>query len=335
MSEKVDIARVPEGLAEIPKFTDVVQHALISDVLRHTRIVSSKQFCYNPTGIWRTDATPAPYKPKEAIGFHIVASGTLWLEYDGVRQTLSEGDIVLLPFGASHWIGVGENGPIFDPGGDLPPAPWDKVPIMRYGDDKTEVRILCGYVISDIKDFKPFRSQLPEMIHLSTQAGDGDDWLAAIVAQIITEVDLPQVGSPQVLERLTEIALLEVLRREIVSSRSQAAGWLAAVQDKRLSSCLASIHRNPNKNWNLVKFAFESGQSKSTLSANFRKVLDMSPMQYLRQWRLFLASQELRYSNESIAEIAYRSNYGTEASFSRAFKNCYGTSPAAWRERYG
>ncbi|MCK8485499.1 AraC family transcriptional regulator [Aliiroseovarius sp. S2029] len=328
------MARVPAGLAEIPKLDDTVQYALISDVLRHTRIVSSKQFCYNPTGTWRTDATPAPFKPKEAIGFHIVASGTLWLEYDGVRRTLSEGDIVLLPFGASHWIGVGEGGPILDPGGDLPPAPWEKIPIMRYGDDEAEVRILCGYVISDIKDFAPFRSQLPDLIHLSTQSRDGDDWLAAIVAQIVTEVDLPQVGSPQVLERLTEIALLEVLRRQIVRNPSQVVGWLAAVQDKGLANCLAQIHDRPNKNWTLVKLASEAGQSKSLLSENFRRVLDMSPMQYLRQWRLFLASQKLRHSNESIAEIAFGSCYGTEAAFSRAFKNCYGKSPAAWRDRY-
>ena len=86
-------------MAEIPKIDGAVSHALISDVLRHTRIVSSKQFCYNPTGIWRTDATPAPFKPKEAIGFHIVASGALWLDYDGTRRTLSEGDIVLLRTG--------------------------------------------------------------------------------------------------------------------------------------------------------------------------------------------------------------------------------------------
>ncbi|WP_171052689.1 AraC family transcriptional regulator [Ruegeria sediminis] len=329
-----DMAKVPEGLAEVPKIEEAVPHALISDVLRHTRIVSSKQFCYNPTGTWRTDATPAPYKPKEAIGFHIVANGTLWLDYDGARRTLSEGDIVLLPFGASHWIGVGEGGPILDPGGDLPPPPWDKIPVMRYGDDEAEVRILCGYVISDIKDFAPFRSQLPELIHLSTQSPDGDDWLAAIVAQIIAEVDRPQVGSPQVLERLTEIALLEVLRRQFVRSPSQVVGWVAAIQDQRLANCLENIHNSPARNWTLTKLASEAGQSKSSLSANFRKLLDMSPMQYLRQWRLFIASQELRRSNESIAEIAFKSCYGTEAAFSRAFKSCFGASPAAWRERY-
>ncbi len=310
--------------------------ALISEVLRHTRIVTSKQFCYNPTGTWRTDATPANFKPKESIGFHIIATGTLWLDYEGARRTLDEGDLVLMPFGAPHWIGVGEDGPEIDPGGDLPPPPWDRIPIMRYGDDETDVRILCGYVISDNKDFAPFRSQLPQLVHVKTRSpdGDGDDWLAAIVEQIIAEVDQPQIGSPQVLERLTEIALLEVLRRQIVNAPSGAVGWMAAIRDQRLSNCLAHIHRSPEKDWTLVRLASESGQSKSSLSANFRKKLGMSPMQYLRHWRLFLASQNLRRSKDSIAEIAINSSYGTEAAFSRAFKNCFGTSPAAWRERY-
>ncbi|SIO04938.1 AraC family transcriptional regulator [Vannielia litorea] len=327
------MAGVPEGLAKIPGVEGSATHALVSEVLRHTRIVTSKQFCFIPTGAWRTDATPAPFKPKEAIGFHIVADGSLWLDFDGTRETLSKGDIALFPFGTPHMIGVGNNGRLLDPGGDLPPAPWDRIPILRYGNEDTQVRILCGYVISDIKDFAPFRSQLPEFIHLPTRSRDGADWLAAIVEQIIAEVDQPQIGSPQVLERLTEIALLEVLRRQIVHTPKQAVGWMAAIQDQRLAKCLAHIHGDPNRNWTLPKLASESGQSKSSLSANFKKRLNMPPMQYLRNWRLFLASQELRRSEKSITEIATASCYGTEAAFSRAFKNCFETSPNAWRER--
>nr|WP_245925268.1 AraC family transcriptional regulator [Aliiruegeria haliotis] len=173
-------------------------------------------------------------------------------------------------------------------------------------------------------------------MHVSTQSrkGDADDWLAAIIVQIVNEVDQPQIGSPQVLERLTEVALLEVLRRQILEAPTKAVGWMAAIQDKGLSNCLAHIHRNPRKNWTLAKLATESGQSKSSLSANFKSKLDMSPMQYLRHCRLFLASQDLRRTSDSIAKIAIKSCYGTEAAFSRAFKNCFGTSPAAWRGRY-
>jgi AraC-like DNA-binding protein len=49
-------------------------------------------------------------------------------------------------------------------------------------------------------------------------------------------------------------------------------------------------------------------------------------------WRLQLAAQNLRHTQESIARIADRSGYGSEEAFSRAFKRFSGSSPGAWRE---
>jgi AraC-like DNA-binding protein len=54
-------------------------------------------------------------------------------------------------------------------------------------------------------------------------------------------------------------------------------------------------------------------------------------MHYLANWRMQLASQKLRNTTASLAQIADSVGYTSEAAFSRAFKKTFGTAPAAWR----
>jgi len=55
-------------------------------------------------------------------------------------------------------------------------------------------------------------------------------------------------------------------------------------------------------------------------------------MQYLTQWRLQLASDQLARGSGKVASIGERVGYESEAAFSRAFKRATGSSPAAWRK---
>jgi AraC-like DNA-binding protein len=55
-------------------------------------------------------------------------------------------------------------------------------------------------------------------------------------------------------------------------------------------------------------------------------------MQYLARWRIQLAAELLTGTRASLAEIAARVGYGSEAALSRAFKRIVGASPVQWRE---
>ena len=54
-------------------------------------------------------------------------------------------------------------------------------------------------------------------------------------------------------------------------------------------------------------------------------------IRYLTEWRLNLASGLLRTTDLTVAEIAGRVGYDSEAAFSRAFKRWLGSAPAHWR----
>jgi transcriptional regulator GlxA family with amidase domain len=67
------------------------------------------------------------------------------------------------------------------------------------------------------------------------------------------------------------------------------------------------------------------------LAERFLRLIGMPPMHYLANWRMQIATEKLRNSNASLAQIAEAVGYDSEAAFSRAFKKALGTSPAAWR----
>jgi len=54
-------------------------------------------------------------------------------------------------------------------------------------------------------------------------------------------------------------------------------------------------------------------------------------MQYLARWRMQVATQKLRNTSGSLAQIAETVGYDSEAAFSRAFKKAIGAAPATWR----
>jgi AraC-like DNA-binding protein len=57
-------------------------------------------------------------------------------------------------------------------------------------------------------------------------------------------------------------------------------------------------------------------------------------MQYVTNWRMQLATNYLRNGTESIASVANRVGYDSEAAFSRAFKKAVGSPPSEWREQH-
>ena len=312
---------------------------VLSAVLRAIRLTGSLQFCFMPTGVWQTDATPslANLGPRRGVAmpFHIVVEGACWLKIEGQTLALAAGDIVAFPFGTGHQLGVGEDGRLVSPVKDLPPKPWREVPVLRYGSgdgrDRAGVRLLCGYLELAAAGFRPLQDALPLLLHIRTAGVEDLAWLSTIIAQIASEVDRPHAGGVSMLERLTEITFIELLRRHVAAAPPGSVGWLAAMTDPLLAHCLAAIHHEPTRVWSATALAAACGLSRSTMAERFETVLGTSPMRYLREWRLCLASVALGATTQPIAEVAFEAGYGTEAAFSRAFSRAYGLPPAAWR----
>lgn len=337
--ERPSLSAPPKSLIEKlrgPKPGESVEDVL-SGVLRTVRLSGSLQFCFMPTGAWRTEGKGSLSHlaeiPSIAIPFHILVEGSCWLRMEGREITLEAGDVVAFPFGTPHDLGAGSGSRPIAPIDDLPPKPWREVPILRYGEDDAagRVRLLCGYLQCDAMGFRPLRDALPTLIHVRTAGSEDAAWLRATIGQMEAEVTRARPGALSMLERLTEITFIELLRHQVTAAAPAAGGWLAALADPALGRCLSLIHEDPGRDWSVKDLAAAAALSRSALAERFETILDTSPIRYLRDWRLCLASIALTTTGRSIAAIAHEAGYGTEAAFSRAFSRAYGSPPAAWR----
>lgn len=334
------MAEAPKGLIENPSDRTASRPAdedVLSDVLRTVRLSGSLQFCFMPTGAWRTEGKAGlrslSDNPASAIPFHILVEGTCWVKIEGRKLELAQGDVVAFPFGTPHQLGAGSGGRMVTPVDDLPPKPWREIPILQYGEGRARVRLLCGYLQCDAMSFRPLRNALPTMLHVPTRGAEGGaTWLRATIEQIVAEVDRPRTGGLSMLERLTEITFIELMRHQIVAAQPGSTGWLAALADPSLGTCLSLIHNEPRRGWSVGSLSVASGLSRSALTERFDAVLNTSPMRYVRDWRLCLASVALSTTSQTIAAVADDAGYGTEAAFNRAFARTYGLPPAAWRQ---
>jgi AraC-like DNA-binding protein len=310
---------------------------VLSGVLRTVRLSGSLQFCFMPTGTWQTEGKGALTRlaeiPSIAIPFHVLVKGSCWLRMEGHETNLEAGDVVAFPFGTPHQLGAGSGGRLIAPVGDLPPKPWREVPVLTYGDGGGDggVRLLCGYLQCDAVGFRPLRDALPALIHVRTAGSDDAAWLRATIEQMEAEVAGARPGALSMLERLTEITFIELLRHQVMAVGPAAGGWLASLTDPALGRCLSLIHDDPGRDWSVKDLAAASALSRSALAERFEAILETSPIRYLRDWRLCLASVALTTTGRSIAAIAHEAGYGTEAAFSRAFSRAYGSPPATWR----
>jgi AraC family transcriptional regulator, alkane utilization regulator len=126
---------------------------------------------------------------------------------------------------------------------------------------------------------------------------------------------------------------VEVLRRHMQQLPSGHRDWLAGVKDPEVGRALRLLHARPQHQWTVEDLAREVGVSRSGLAQRFAELTGEAPMRYLAGWRMQLAKHLILQADLSIAEVADRVGYESEAAFNRAFKRHVGTPPVAWRNK--
>ncbi|WP_214413176.1 AraC family transcriptional regulator [Sphaerisporangium fuscum] len=312
----------PQEVADPPALEDAAlgldadsqSHDLLSELLRRVRLSGERIVAYAP---------PRTF----SIGFadvgslHIIEEGELMLRVDGEPHVehVSRGDVVLLPRGDPHQIsdtgkraqatvsaGAAEN--------DAPaPARW-----------------LCGtFTIGDPRASHLLGS-LPAMIILRGAHGPALEGLEVARRMLLLEMQSPSQGSAVMVARILDLIFIQILRAW-AAGRDAEPSWLPGAFDPQIGRALSVIHRDPGHDWTVEELARACNLSRSAFAARFVGRVGMPPAAYLAHVRLDAATDLLRDTSLPITTIAQRVGYTSEAAFSRAFKNRYGTPPARWR----
>jgi AraC-like DNA-binding protein len=314
----------------------------LSDVLRIARLKGGVFLHAQFTEPWCITAQVAPQLCSPFIGpverlipYHYVVEGELVIttEQPGAEQyRLGPGEVVLMPHNDVHLMGSEINRHPVSAGEVIQPRDSSGLFSIEHGGGGKSTRVVCGFLGCDGADNNPVLSTLPPLLVLDVDEGGGAEWIRSTFQFAADEVAAGRPGSEAVLAKLSELLFVEAIRRYAETLPEGQTGWLAGLRDPYVARALGLLHGDVARAWTIDELAREVGLSRSALADRFVKLLGMAPIQYLAHWRMQLASQELRNTSASLAQIAVAVGYDSDAAFSRAFKKAFGTAPASWRK---
>ncbi len=312
----------------------------LSEVLQAVRLTGAVFFAIDASAPWVAETPHAreigPHiMPgiEHVIEYHVVTSGRCWGGIVGEAPIrLETGDIIVFPQGDAHVISSapGMRGDVDHAGFRNARTHRLPIAIKKDGGGSERAAVICGFLGCDARPFNPLLATLPRVMRVPRMQGD-HGLLDQFVNLALTESSHPHAGSEAVLARLSELMFVEVVRRHVASLPPENVGWLAGLRDESIGRALGKLHDCPAHGWTLDELAREVGMSRSVLAERFMHFVGVAPMHYLAQWRMQLAASLLSSTSKSLAEIAERVGYGSEAALSRAFKRQVGVAPADWR----
>jgi AraC-like DNA-binding protein len=312
----------------------------LSEVLKVVQLNGAIFFNARFTAPWCVES-PAGASLAQTLGlgservllYHYMVDGSCLVALQGMAPLrLNAGDIIVFPHGHAHTMAssIGEQ-----------PRPMDAQAVLRerpkvlhFGGGGEATRLICGYMVCDPRLFQPVLAALPRVVTVSLRGVAQARWFEASLQHAVEEASSPGPGAEGMLAKLSEVMVVETLRRYVAQLSPDDTGWLAGLRDRAVGKCLTLMHEKPAHPWTVDSLARDVGASRSVLAERFTHFVGQSPMQYLGRWRMALATNYLRRSSLSLAGIAEELGYESDANFSRAFRREFGVPPARWRRMH-
>lgn len=298
----------------------------------HFLRISGTFYCRSElTAPWGLQLPPEP----ESMWFHVVTAGRCWLDVEGDEpRQLRPGDFALVPHGEGHRL-LGEPG---SPARRVEQLKYDyasdRYAILRHGGGGTQANTVCGTVRFGHPAAHGLVALLPRTILIDGAPGSPSpeaDWMHSTLRLIAAEGRELRPGGEAVLTRLADILVIQAIRSWITTEPAADTGWLGALRDPRIGRAMSLVHRDPARPWSVASLAREIAMSRSAFAARFTDLVGEPVMQYVTRWRMQVALDRLHHGDLSVAELAPRLGYESEAAFSRAFKRSTGIAPGAVR----
>lgn len=299
----------------------------LADVLKTIRLNTSTYFCTDFSSPWGMEVA----KGDEGL-FHVVVSGECWLRVYPQEEAihLQVGDIVAFPSGGAHSISDQK---------DSPTLPGDAVVAqIQAGNNPFHITannehsgpahntLMCGAFSYDTSVKHPFIRDLPCFIHIKAAQSRNSTWLNSLIHTLSLEARELNPGSTVMVDRLTEVLFIELMRHFMEEHAGQQL-YLAALSDPQIGKALNLIHEEVTASWTVERLGEHVAMSRTAFTDKFANLVGMPPKTYLTNWRMQKAKGQLQAGNFSMIEISEAAGYSSEAAFSKAFKQFFGDTP--------
>jgi AraC-like DNA-binding protein len=313
----------------------------LSDVLRSVRLCGGVFLDARFTAPWAVnsyvaaaDCMPILASPAQLIGYHFLIEGRMTISIEGEpAREVRAGEVVLLPRNDTHTLASELGLAPVDGHRLVQPAPDGGLARINYGGGGEPVRMVCGFLGCEDTS-NPIIDSLPRLLTIDVHEATSRDLIESSLRFAVGELIEGRLAESSVLSRLSELLLVEAVRRYTDSLGDQQTGWLKGLKDPYVGRALALIHGDIAAPWKAETLAKEVALSRSAFTDRFTSLVGVPPIRYLTARRMETAKTHLRETAKSVAQVGYSVGYESEEAFSRAFKREVGVSPAPWRQQH-
>ncbi len=305
---------------------------LLSDILTNLSMRGTIYFRTSFTKPWGV-AVP---NYENVARFHFAHRGSCLVRVAGVADPidLAQGDLIIIPHGASHALYCGH-----DPDRTIMPldtvleaSGFDGSGVLVYGGDdpQSETQLICGHFSFDPQARHILMERLPPYIHLKNYGEHAGRWMEATLRMIGDETGGSKMGGDLIALKMSETIFAQAIR-SFIEGRDAPEWGLGAFSDKNVSRALDAFHKAPTESWTVEALAQKAGMSRTGFAVQFQKLMKMTPIDYVTKWRMEIAKKVLSSPKASLADAAESAGYASDSAFARTFKKETGQTPAEFR----
>lgn len=305
---------------------------LLSDILTNLSMRGTLYFRTSFTKPWGV-AVPSY---ENVARFHFAHRGQCLVHVDGTKEpiSLAQGDLVIIPHGASHALYCGHEPEITIMPLDkvLEASGFDGSGVLVFGGEEpqSETQLICGHFSFDRRARHILMERLPPYIHIRNYGESAGRWMDATLRVIGEEAGGQKMGGDLIALKMSETIFAQAIR-SFIEGQGASEWGLGAFSNKNLSRALDAFHKAPADHWTVETLARAAGMSRTSFAVQFQKLMAMTPIEYVTKWRMEVAKKVLLQPGSSLTDAAESAGYASDSSFARTFKKETGVTPAEFR----
>ena len=286
----------------------------LSDVLRVAHLTGGVFLHADFFAPWCMAARVAPEHCAPALGptshlilYHYVVEGELHVQIEGEDEEgliVGAGEVVLLPRNDPHLMGSDLSLPPVAGSDIIRPPQGGGLASIHHGGDGARTRMICGFLGCASGEGNPV---------ISTLAGAAQAQRRTSRRRRMDTLDIPlrRGGGLRRKARVGDRARQAigiVVRGSGAALCGDLAGWSDRMARRlartHVARALALLHGDITRRWTVDDLSREVGLSRSALADRFIHLIGVPPMHYLASWRMQVATQKLRDTSASLAQVA-------------------------------
>lgn len=150
------------------------------------------------------------------------------------------------------------------------------------------------------------------------------------LAQSLVELETSASGGSEVAAEERAIRLVETVL-SVVAAKARPTPAPSSRDLRRIGNVLHYIDAHADEPLDLAALAAVAFTSKYHFLRTFRRVVGLTPHQYLLELRMRRAAVRLRTTSQPIAAIAFDTGFGDLSGFNARFRRMFGMSPGTFR----